>query len=135
MNALLPVGSLRRRLSLYAQHVRQSRFAYDRLSLSLLGGALMVNLVNLAWLALRAPVLRADVPLRYSSLGGFEGLGPWYGPLLMAAFGLGVTLANGLLAYRAFERSRLASFYLLGGAGVVAIFGFIISNAFATVGQ
>jgi hypothetical protein len=46
---------------------------------------------------------------------------------------LGVTMVNGVFAYHSFARSRLASFFLLIGSGVVAIFSFIISTALGVI--
>jgi hypothetical protein len=135
MNALPSLGSFRQNLSVKLQDVRESRFFHDRISTGLLIGALVANGLNLALLTLHLPVVRTDVPVRYSSLTGFEGLGPWYSPFLIALFGLSVTLVNGVLGYQSFGRSRLASFFLLAGAAVVGLFCLIISNAFVMVGQ
>lgn len=132
---MLPLGSIRQNLTKSIMDVRASRFFHDRISVALLVSGLIVNGLNFVLLAIRIPLVRTDVPVRYSSLGGFEGLGPWYSPFLIALFGLSVTLVNGVLAYQAFGRSRLASFYLLAGAVVVGLFSIIISNAFAMVGQ
>ncbi len=97
--------------------------------------ALAIGGFNAVFLLFQVPVVRTDMPMRYSSLYGFDGLGPWYSPFLIVLFGLGVSVVNGVLAYQVFDRSRIASFYLLAGAGVVALFCLIISNAFATVLQ
>lgn len=97
--------------------------------------ALSISVFNLGVLLLHVPAVKADVPVRYSSLNGFDGLGPWYSPFLIALFSGAVSVVNGVLAYQVFGRSRIASFYLLAGAGVVALFCLIISNAFAMVAQ
>jgi hypothetical protein len=135
MKALPPLGSVRRNLTTSLATIRESRFLRDRLSVSLLVVALIIGGLNLVLLLFNLPVTRGEVPVRFSSLGGFDGLGPWYSPFLIALFGISITLVNSVLAYQAFVRSRLASFFLLVGAGVVALFCLIISNAFATVAQ
>ncbi|HSX02340.1 MAG TPA: hypothetical protein VLI05_03420 [Candidatus Saccharimonadia bacterium] len=132
MKALPPLGSIRQNLQKKLNDVRQSRFFHDRLSLFLLAGALLAGCLNLVMLALHLPAVHTDVPVRYSSLGGFDGLGPWYSPFLIALFGLSITLVNGVLAYQAFTRSRIASFFLLIGSDVIVLFCLIISNAFVS---
>lgn len=114
--------------------VHSSRFFADRISGTLLIAAISVNLLNLIILLPKLHPSDAPVPTRYTSLNLYGNLGPWYHPLLIAAFGLVVTFVNGLLGYQAFNRSRIASFFLLVGSVVVAVFCFIISNAFAAVG-
>lgn len=135
MKALPPLGSVRRNLTTKFITLRESRFLRDRLSVTLLVVALVIGGLNLVLLMFHLPTARVDVPVRYSSLGGFDGLGPWYSPFLIVLFGLSITVVNGVLALQAFGRSRLASFFLLAGSCVVALFCLIISNAFAMVAQ
>lgn len=133
MKALPPLGSLRQNLSIKLHDVRQSRFFHDRLTVILLVTALIVGGLNL--ILLLGSVHPSSLPgaVRYSSLDLGYTLGPWYYPYVVAFFGLGVTLVNGGLAYRAFTRSRLTSFYLLTGSVVVSLFCLIISNALGVV--
>lgn len=133
MNAFPPLRTLRRTFYDWTRDVRSARFFRDRLSAGLLVGALVINGLNFIWLAMHVRPTEGQVPVRFSSLTLFDALGPWYFPFLVALFGLGVTLANGAFAYHSFGRSRLASFFLLITANVVAIFSFIISNAFGVV--
>ncbi|MDB5179030.1 MAG: hypothetical protein JWN01_973 [Patescibacteria group bacterium] len=134
MNGFPPLSSLRRTLQDSLNDVLKQRFFRDRLSVAILVGALLVNGLNLVGLVLRVHPTDVPVPTRYSNLGGgFDLLGPWYSPFLIVFFALGVTLVNGYFAYHGFGRSRLASFFLLTGSGVVAIFSFIISMAFGVV--
>jgi hypothetical protein len=135
MNGIRPIGALWRSLQEIIADVRQSRFFRDRMSALLLFGTLIVNGLNLVSLALSVHPTTGEVPIRYSSLGGFNPniLGSWYYPFLIALFAILVTLANGYFAYHSFSRSRLASFFLLAGAGVVAIFSYIISSAFGVI--
>ena len=116
-----------------AADVRNQRFFRDRISVGLLVTGLILNGVNLITLMLHVRPSEGQVPVRFSSLTLFDALGPWYFPFLIALFALAVTLVNGLFAYHSFSRSRLASFYLLIGSDVVAIFAFIISVAFGGI--
>jgi hypothetical protein len=135
MNGIRPISALWRSFQEIIADVRQSRFFRDRMSAGLLFGTLIVNGLNFVSLALSLHPASGEVPIRYSSLGGFnpDSLGPWFYPFLIALFAILVTLANGYFAYHSFSRSRLASFFLLTGSGVVAIFSFIISSAFGVV--
>lgn len=74
-----------------------------------------------------------DVPVHYSSLGGFDALGPWYQLYAIAIYGFGVTAVNTVLANLSFGRSRITSFFLLTGSFVVALFCLIIGTAFAVI--
>ena len=133
MNRFWPLGAWWRSIQDSVNDVRQSRFFRDRISVVLLVGALIINGLNLVTLALHVRPAEGEVPVRFSSLKLFDALGPWYYPYLIALFALGVTLANGYFAYHSFGRSRLASFYLLTGSAVVAIFSLIISTAFGAI--
>ncbi len=133
MNILPPLGNIRRTISARADHVRQSRFFHDRLSMGLIIGSLAVSAFTFITLLLNVHPSDIAQPVRYSSLNLGYTLGPWYYPYLVALFALGVILVNSVVAYQAFARSRLASFYLLLGATVVAIFSFVIANALGVV--
>jgi hypothetical protein len=133
MNGLPPLGAFRRTFQQSITNVLRHRFFHDRLSMTLLAGAGIINGFNLVSLALNVRPTSAEVPIRFSSLTLFDALGPWYYPFLIALFALMATIANGLFAYYSFSRSRITSFFLLMGSGVVAIFSFIISMAFGAV--
>lgn len=108
--------------------VRRSRFASDKLSSGLVAGALVISAVTILSLIMTVhPASQGAV--RFSSLDVGYTLGVWYYPYLVAVFGLGVVIVNSILAYRAYGRSRLASFFLLAGSVVVVIFSLIIANA------
>jgi len=108
--------------------VRRSRFASDKLSSGLVIGALIISAFTVITLVVTVhPASQGAV--RFSSLDVGYTLGVWYYPFLVAAFGLGVVIINSILAYRAYGRSRLASFFLLAGSVVVVIFSLIIANA------
>jgi predicted small integral membrane protein len=133
MNGMRLADTLRRTIQNTIIEVREARFFRDRLSVGLLVAALIINGLNLLWLGLHVRPTEGQVPVRFSSLTLFDALGPWYFPFLIALFGLGVTVVNDIFAYHSFGRSRLASFFLLIAAVVVAIFSFVISSAFGVV--
>ncbi|HSH31618.1 MAG TPA: hypothetical protein VK963_03050 [Candidatus Saccharimonadales bacterium] len=113
--------------------LRQQRFFQDRLSLAILVPTLCLNLVTLLIMLLKLRPAGFEVPVRYSSLVGFDQLGPWYGTYRIGLFGLVVTLVNTTLAAMAFGSSRVTSFFLTTGAFVVALFCLIIGTAFAVI--
>jgi hypothetical protein len=133
MNGSMPLGSLWRSIHTSVSDVRQSRFFRDRISLLLLVGALVINAANFFALTLHVRPTEGEVPVGYSSITLFDKLGPWYYPFLIALFATAITLLNAVFAYYSFNRSRLATFFLLSGSGVVAIFSFIISMAFGAI--
>ncbi len=133
MNGTQSLGALRQTISSFTRDIRTSRFFSDRISMSLLVAALVTNGMNLVFLVLRVRPTDSQVPVRFSSLTLFDALGPWYFPFVIFLFALVVTLVNTVFAYQSFGRSRLASFFLLTGSAVVAIFSFIISNALGAI--
>lgn len=117
----------------HLQGVRRSRYLRDRLfmtSLAVAGG-----LVVLMWglLAIRVRSTSFPVPVHYTTLGGFDALGSWYQPLLAGLYATLLVAANVVLSYLSYQRSRMASFFLLAGAAVVALFSLIITNAFSSL--
>ena len=135
MNGIPPLKAVRRTLQEKFDDVRQSRFFRDRFSVTLLFTALVINGLTFVTLAMRLKPVEGQVPIRFSSLTMFDpdSLGPWYYPFVIALMAVVITLVNSSFAYHSFSRSRLASFYLLVGAGVVGVFSFIIANAFGVV--
>lgn len=133
MNALDSLRQARAGLVSRFGHIRQSRFYQDRLSVGLIVVALILNVLALVTLATHVRPTDVPVPTHYSSLRNFDALGPWYWPFEVAGFGFLVTIANTGFAYSSYNRSRLASFFLLSSAVVVAIFTLIVANAFGAV--
>jgi hypothetical protein len=133
MRLLSPFQNLYGKARIRFAQIREARFFEDRMSLGLMITALSLNVAGFLILLPKVHSTDLQVPVGYSSLDLGYTLGVWYFPYLVVAFGLGVTLINSALAYRAFTRSRLASFYLLAGAVVVAIFSLIIANALGSV--
>ncbi len=111
----------------------EQRFWQDKLSLAVLIAALILNGITFVVLAVRVHPAQFEVPVRYSSLVGFDVLGPWYEIYRIGLFAVAVTVVNGLLAYKSFARSRITSFFLLVGAFVVALFCLIIGTAFTAI--
>jgi hypothetical protein len=105
----------------------------DRLSLTILIPTLLINFSTLGTVLIKVQPSNVAVPVHYSSLEGFNVLGPWYQLYYLGVFSLAVTIANTFLAAAAFNRSRLTSFFLLAGSFVVALFGFVITSAFLAV--
>jgi hypothetical protein len=133
MNAPLTLQRLWANVMDQLKAIRKSRFAADRLSVALLIVALILNALALFAVGARVRPTDVPVPVHFSSLNNFDALGSWYFPFEIVAFGFVVTIINGFFAYSSYLRSRLASFFLLTGAIVVAIFTLIIANAFSMV--
>lgn len=134
MKTYPPAEQTRRIFQDLRNRISDSRFFRDRMSVALLVLAFVLNLLTFAWLVIKVRPTDVPVPVRYSNLlSGFDQLGPWYFPFLIAAYALGVTILNGLFAYHSFGRSRLVSFFLLSTSNVVAAFGFIVAAAFGVV--
>lgn len=135
MKGIPPLKALRRTLEVNLEDMRTSRFFRDRLSVTLLVSGLIINGLTLVTLAMRLKPMDGEWPVRFSSLTGFDPdmLGPWYYPFEIGLIALAISVVNGFFAYHSFGRSRLASFFLLVASGVVAIFSFIIANAFGVV--
>jgi len=112
---------------------RGHRLWRDRLSVSVVLLAAAINVLTILLVAYRLRPLGYAVPVRYTSVGGFDTLGPWYALYAIPAYGVLVLAANVGLAMKAYTRSRIASFFLLLAAVVVALLCLVISNAFVSV--
>lgn len=105
----------------------------DRLSVGVVMLAAGINALAIVLVVLRLRPLGYAVPVRYTSVGGFDTLGPWYALYAIPLYGVLVLAANVGLAMKAYTRSRIASFFLLLAAVVVALLCLVISNAFVSV--
>ncbi len=132
MERLIP-SQILKRLQRSFVTARGQRFFQDRLSLAFLFPILALNAITILILILRLRPTDYPVPVHYSSLSGFDALGPWYQIYIIAIFGLIVTAGNTALAAVSFTRSRITSFFLLIGAFVVGLFCLIIGTAFAVI--
>jgi hypothetical membrane protein len=118
---------------LHPQAVRQHPMFQDPISLMTLVLAAAVNVLTLIFLVVKLKRPDYPVPTHYLSLVGFDQTGNWINNYRLAVYGLAVTLVNGLLAAKSFQRNRLASFFLLIGAAVTSILCLVISAAFAVI--
>ena len=112
---------------------RQHRLWSDKLSVTVITVAALVNAIALAIVLWRLKPLSYAIPVRYTSVAGFDTLGPWYVLYAIPLYGFIVLAANTGLAMKAFAKSRIASFFLLLGAVVVALLCLVIGTAFVMV--
>jgi hypothetical protein len=113
--------------------VRQHPMLRDVVSVVALAAAALLNLITLIVVLIKVRSVSYPVPTHYLSLVGFDQTGSWYATYRFAAFGVVVTIINGLLAAKSFQRHRLTSFFLLLGAAVVGLLCLVISGAFAGI--
>lgn len=109
------------------------RLMQDKLSLGIVIPTAAINIITLLTLLVSLHPTDFAVPVRYSSLTGFEALGSWYEIYLLGLFGLLVTVTNTGLAIACYSRSRITSFFLLIGSFVVNLFCLIITLAFVAI--
>lgn len=105
----------------------------DRLSVGVVALATGINVLALLLVVIRLRPLGYAVPVRYTSVAGFDTLGAWYVLYAIPLYGIIVLGANVSLAMKAYTRSRIASFFLLLAAVVVALLCLVICNAFVSV--
>lgn len=117
----------------YLTAVRTSRYVHDRLFMGCLSVAAVFVLLMWGAVLVRVRPTSFPVPVHYTTLGGFDTLGSWYQPILSALYATILVLANLVLSYLSYRRSRMASFFLLAGAAVLALFSLIITNAFSSL--
>ncbi|MBI3983790.1 hypothetical protein HY346_00640 [Candidatus Microgenomates bacterium] len=103
------------------------RLFKDRLFVAFLIAGLVLGLLVLLLLGLRVRPKEFAVPLRYSTYQGFDALGAWYRVYTFGLFSLVVTIGNTILAALSFDKSRIASFFLVMGTLVVNLFTLIIT--------
>lgn len=113
--------------------IRSHRLWRDRLSVGVVTLAAGINALALVLVIVRLQPVDYAVPVRYTSVAAFDTLGPWYALYAIPLYGILVLLANLGLAMKAYSRSRIASFFLLLAAVVVALLCLVISNAFISV--
>lgn len=113
--------------------LRQHPLLHDRISVVVLAGSALLNLITLLILVVRVHHVDYPVPVHYLSLVGFDQVGSWYAAYRFVAFGVAVTTINGLLSAKSFQRHRLTSFFLLLGAATVSLLCLVISLAFAVI--
>jgi hypothetical protein len=129
----LSLAGVGEKLSHNFQTVRSHRFFADKLSLLVLVCNIALVIITIIVLLIRVRPSSVPVPVHYSSLVGFDELGPWWQLYSIGIFALLVVVTNTGLALMSFTRSRITSFFLMAGAFVVAIFALIISLAITAV--
>lgn len=117
----------------HLEAAKAHRLWNDKLSVGVVLLATGINVLALALVLARLRPLGYAVPVRYTTTGAFDTLGPWYALYAIPVYGLLVLAANVGLAMKAYNRSRIASFFLLLAAVVVALLCLVISNAFISV--
>jgi hypothetical protein len=127
------MNSARNIASSQLEAAKGHRLWRDRLSVSVVALAVAINALAVISVLIRLRPLSYEVPIRYTSVAGFDSLGPWYALYAIPAYGILVLAANVGLAMKAYNRSRIASFFLLLAAVVVALLCLVISNAFVSV--
>jgi len=113
------------------QILRSSRFVRDRLFVGCAVVSVILVLAMWGLLIIRVHPTDFPVPVHYTTLGGFDALGPWYQPYQAGVFSTILVAINLVIAYLAYHRSRVAAFFLLSGGVVIALFSLIIANAFS----
>ncbi len=119
--------------NLHPQVIRRHPLFTDPISVIALGVSVAVNIGTLLLLIFKLEQVDYPVPIHYLSLVGIDQMGGWYQNYRLVAFSIVVTAVNGALAAKSFQRNRLASFFLLIGAAVVAVFSLVISRAFVVI--
>ena len=125
-------------LTQFAKHLnpatlRQHPLFHDPISVTVLATSAVFNLITLLLLVLKVHHVDYPVPVHYLSLVGFDQVGQWYAAYRFVAFGVAVTIVNGSLSAKSFQRHRLTSFFLLLGAAAVSLLCLVISLAFAVI--
>lgn len=106
--------------------LKQQRLLHDRFMVWFLLLAVLSCGLVVVLLAVRLSPSDFVVPLEYTSGIGLSGLGPWYRLYSYGIFALITTLLNCALAMAAFEKSRIASFFLILGACMVNILTLVV---------
>jgi len=109
------------RESVRAAAVLQTLVWRDRLGLALVSAALLACLALLALTFWRYPDLPAQIPLHFDALGRPDRLGPPRDLFYLPLIGSVVVFANFALAIAFYNRERLLSYCLWGGAGLVQV--------------
>lgn len=117
----------------HLEAAKAHRLWNDRLSVGVIVLAAAINALAVTLVLVKLRPLGYAVPVRYTSVGAFDTLGPWYALYAIPLYGVLVLLANVGLAMKAYNRSRIASFFLLLASVVVALLCLVISNAFMSV--
>ncbi len=102
------------------------RLFNDRLFIGFLVTAIVLATSGVLLLIWRLRPRDFAVPYQYSSLQGFDALGAWYQVVIYGAFMVMITAGNLALAALGYDKSRIASFFLVMGAVIFNLFALII---------
>lgn len=109
-----------------ARSIWQKPLFRDRLFIGFLVVAVVLSLIVVVSILIKVRPKDFVVPLQYSTLEGFDGLGSWYRVYLYGLFSIMVTVANIILALYCYPKSRITSFFLVLGTVVINIFTTVI---------
>jgi hypothetical protein len=93
----------------------------DRLALGLLGAGILAAVALLGLLTFRYPGLDPSIPLHFDAAGIPDRFGPKVQVFITPVIGLLTLLLNGTLGGLAYQRERVISYLLWGGALLVQI--------------
>lgn len=112
-------------------NLKQQRLFWDRfLRWFWLGAVLLMIAI---WILLAVQLRPSDFFVTFEYTGGItSGQGPWYMIYSYGLFSLITTLGNIALATACYDRSRIASFFLLVGAIVLNAFTLVITHTLLT---
>jgi hypothetical protein len=102
------------------------RMFHDRLFIWFITTSVGLSLATIVALVIKVRPRDFVVPYQYSTLQGFDALGPWYNVYSFGVFALMVTLGNIVLAAMSFDKSRIGSFYLILGTIFINLFTLIV---------
>src|SRR3990167_5167408 len=98
----------------------------DRLFIGFIVLGLLLSLAVVVVLMVKVRSKTFVVPLQYSTLQGFDSLGPWYRVYVYGLFTLLVTIINITLAVLSYSKSRIASFFLVLGMLVINLLTLVV---------
>lgn len=107
-------------------HFRQAKIFQDRLFIIFLGLSVLVCIAIVCILIAGVRPKDVVVPLQYSTVQGFDELGAWWRLYGYGLFSIAVTLGNTILASILYQKSRIASFFLVIGTLAVNVFELVI---------
>lgn len=109
-----------------AAAIRQRPLFQDRLFIGFVLATFALCIAIIVTLIIKVRPKSFVVPLQYSTLRGFDALGPWYRAYMYGLFTLLVSIGNTSLAVMSYPKSRISSFFLMLGTVVVNIFTLVV---------
>lgn len=102
------------------------RLFNDRLFRWFLYTGILLGVLSVSLLLFRVRSVEYAVPLQFYTPQGFDNLGAWYRAYTYGLFGLLTTAGNITLAAISYDKSRIASFFLVMGMLVINLFLLIV---------